>query len=72
MHSYFKWSDPTYQRFMIEFMRRLEPRRVFEGEIFINELEEVLEMIFVMKGSYRVGYEINKTMRMRLMFPSQT
>ena len=57
---------------MIEFMRRLEPRRVFDGEMFIHELDEVLEMIFVMKGSYRVGYEINKNLKMRLMFPSQT
>lgn len=46
---------------MIQILRSLEPRYYHSNTIIYNELEEILEMTFVLKGSYRVGYEINKT-----------
>lgn len=72
LHSYFKWTDPLYQKFMIALMRYLEPRRVPEKELIIHELQDVLEVIFVMKGSFTVGYEINKVKKMKLHFPPGT
>ena len=38
----------------------------------IEELDEILEMLFVEKGSYYVGYEINKEKRMKLHFAPGT
>ena len=51
---------------MIQFMKYLEPRKYKEGEIIYEELQEVLEITFVMKGTYFVGYEINKIIKMKI------
>lgn len=45
---------------MLEIMKALLPRRYFDGDIIYEELQEVLEMTFVQRGKYHVGYEINK------------
>ena len=67
-HSYYKWDHEKYSDFMIEIMKRLEPRRVKEKDIIYEELQEILEIIFVLKGSYFIGYEINKVKKMKLYF----
>ena len=45
---------------MIEFLKYLVPRNYLENEMIYEELQEILEMTFVEKGSYYVGYEINR------------
>ena len=46
----------------------LEPRYFKTGEIIINELDEVLEFYFNLKGCFNVGYEINKRRYYRIKF----
>jgi hypothetical protein len=50
-------------------MKCLEPRIYKEGEIIHEELSQVQECLFVLQGSYYVGYEINKERKMKLHFP---
>ena len=38
---------------MIAFMRSLEPRKYHKDEIIMRDLEEVEEIIFVLKGEVR-------------------
>lgn len=38
---------------MIAFMRALEPRRYKKDEVIMRDLEEVEEIIFVLKGEVR-------------------
>ena len=45
------------------------PRQYFPNEIIHEELEEISEMTFVEKGTYYVGYEINRERKMKLHFP---
>ena len=71
-HSYFKWTDEVYSEFMICLMKFLEPRTYKVGSVIHEELSEVEECLFVLKGSYFVGYEINKIRKMRLHFPPGT
>ena len=49
-----------YSSFMISFMNSLETSFYFANEIIAKELDESLEVIFVDKGRYEIGYEINK------------
>ena len=51
-HSYFKWSHTPYQNFMIAILKKLEPRRIKDNTLIYEELSEVLETTFVMKGSF--------------------
>lgn len=59
-HAFYRWGDEGYDEFMLEVMKSLVPRRIAAGETIFEELEEVLEMTFVMSGSFLVGYELNK------------
>ena len=59
-YAFYKWGDEVYDEFMLEIMKALLPRRYFEGDIIFEELQEVLEMTFVQRGKFHVGYEINK------------
>ena len=43
---------------MIAFMRLLEPRRYKKGEVIMRDLEEVEEIIFVLKGEVRLTHFI--------------
>ena len=44
---------------MIAFMRSLEPRRYKKDEVVMRDLEEVEEIIFVLKGEVRIHYYNN-------------
>ena len=57
---------------MIELMQCLEPRKYYEGELIYEELQEVLEITFIMTGTYQVGYEINKLVKMKIQLPLGT
>jgi|DEB0MinimDraft_12_1074336.scaffolds.fasta_scaffold13015_5 hypothetical protein len=45
---------------MMQFLKYLEPRFEKKKTIIMDELDEVVEIIFVYKGSVAVGYELNK------------
>jgi hypothetical protein len=44
------------------------PRHIFHQEIIYNELDDVEEVLFFEKGSYDLGYEINKKRIYKLRF----
>jgi len=67
-HSYYNWENPVYSDFMIDILKSLEPRRYPENEIIYQELDEILEMTFMITGSFNVGYEINKVKKYKLHF----
>ena len=46
--------------FMLDLMNNLLPRHEVAGTILIEELESVLEVIFILEGQIEIGYEINK------------
>jgi hypothetical protein len=45
---------------MISFMNQIESTFYSPDETIANELDECLEVLFVEKGRYQIGYEINK------------
>lgn len=67
-HTSFKWCDQEYSEFMINILKNLEPRFLKENEMICEELQLVMETIFLMKGCYIVGYEINKKRKYKLQF----
>ena len=68
-HSYYKWLDDEYSDFMIMIMKCLKPRRYLGGSVIYEELEEVLEITFVMSGTFHCGYEINKIKKLKIQLP---
>ena len=59
-YPYYTYENEMYSSFMISFMNSLETSFYFANEIIAKELDESLEVIFVDKGRYEIGYEINK------------
>ena len=58
-YPYYLYENETFCTFMKNLLNRLEIRKFREGQIIANEMEEGLEVMFVEKGRYDVGYEIN-------------
>ena len=48
-----------YGDFMIKFMNKLEARMYKTNVIIASEMDECLDVLFVEKGYYKVGYQIN-------------
>ena len=48
-----------YRQFMINIFKSLNPIHFKRGERILNELEDVNQVTFVMRGKYRVGYAVN-------------
>lgn len=44
---------------MIKLLQNLEPRQFHKGEVILRDLEEVNEIMFIMKGEFAVGYTVN-------------
>lgn len=61
---YYTWKDGLYSAFMMALMRNLEPRRFVKGDVILNDMEEVEEVIFVCSGEYAIGYMLNDRLRM--------
>ena len=61
-YPFYTFDDQSYSRFMVEMLNSLEFRFYHKDIIFINELDECLEMLFVEKGLYQVGYQINNNL----------
>ena len=53
---------------MIDMLQTLEPRREDRNVILLHELDEVTEVIFMMNGTYEIGFEINRHPHMILRF----
>ena len=58
--SFYNWGHQVYRDFMMEVLRKLQPRREDVGTVLMAEMDECLEMFFVMKGTIGAGFEINK------------
>ena len=46
---------------MMTVMQKLEPRHFAKEDTIYDDMEEVEEIIFVVSGSYLVGYTVNST-----------
>jgi hypothetical protein len=53
-------------------MSHLEFRSFKAGEYIAKELDECLEVLFVVSGRYNVGYEVNNNERYRKQFGPST
>ena len=51
---------------MRQFMRNIEVRYYHAGDAIMKELQECDEVLFIVKGRYNIGYEINKVQKLRL------
>lgn len=58
-------NDELYALFMTKILSNLEVRYFDQGQTICNELDECLEILFVIDGKYDVGYEVNKICRLR-------
>ena len=56
---YYNWEDSQWSQFMMDIMQNLEPRHFTADETIYADMEEVEEIIFVINGSYTIGYTIN-------------
>lgn len=57
-----------YQDFIIALVKKLEPRHFIINQIIHEELDEVNEFLFILKGNFDIGYEINKKKFYRIKF----
>jgi len=64
--TFYSWKDAHYQNFMIEMLKQLEPVQIPSRETIHYELDEVNEILFIERGDYNIGYEINKQEQFRL------
>ena len=44
-------------------LQHLEPVQYKHNQVLYNEMEEVHEIIFLMSGNYKVGYQLNQSRR---------
>jgi CRP-like cAMP-binding protein len=67
-YPYFDYHDVEYQDFIEKLVIHLEPRFFKTNQIIAEELDESLEFYFVLKGTFDIGYEINKKKYYRIKF----
>jgi hypothetical protein len=60
---FYTWDDFTYRGFMMNLLKRLEPRFVSKNTLLYQELEEIQEIFFQENGIIDIGYEINREQR---------
>ena len=53
-------------------LQAMEPRRFNKGEIIYHDMEEVDELIFVVKGEYAIGYTVNGKESLALRLSART
>jgi hypothetical protein len=71
-HCFYQWEDEEYAEFMKELLANLEPRREKAQTVLIEENEEWAEVLFFTKGSYCVGYELNRENHYVLLYRNAT
>jgi hypothetical protein len=57
---------------MMRFLSCLEPRQFQKDEIILRDLEEVEEILFVIKGEYLIGYTLNNIEHFALKLHDRT
>lgn len=55
---------------MFQLLKKLKPRYIFKEETILNEMDEVLEIIFITRGQFQIGFEINRKNYFRLAITS--
>lgn len=70
--SFYTWQHSEYQAFMITILQSLEPIRFAARTLIFNELDDVNEVVFIEKGLYDIGYEINKKNIFKLRQPNKS
>ena len=71
-YPYYTYDNEMYSSFMISFMNSLETSFYLANDIIAKELDESLEVLFVDKGRYEIGYEINKKQFMCRQYGAST
>ena len=61
----------NYRDFMISLLQGLEPRFEEKGSLLFDELQEISEIVFIIRGKVDVGYELNKNKRFVVRFQDQ-
>lgn len=57
---------------MVRVLKSLEPRLMKKSETLYLELDEVNELLFIEKGEYDIGYNVNKTEKFKIRMGSKT
>jgi hypothetical protein len=57
---------------MMSMMQVMEPRHFLKGEIIYHDMEEVDDLIFVVRGEYAIGYTMNSTEYLALRLSART
>lgn len=61
-------SNQIFNLFMLKVFHNLNPIHAENDDKIFGELQDVDMVIFVMKGSFGVGYEINYEENMKIKF----
>ena len=69
---FYSYNDQIYLLFMTRIFRSLEIRKYDEGVYLARELDECHEILFVDEGFYKVGFQVNNTEYLRLIFGKST
>ena len=64
--------NEVYESFMIKLFTSLNPIKINAKEKIFGELDDVDMVIFVMKGTYHVVYEINYQENMKMRYRQRT
>lgn len=56
---------------MFELLKNLRPRQIVEADVILEVLDEAMEVIFLTKGSFKIGFEINRQHHFRLKFNTE-
>lgn len=67
-YPYYSCQDSLYQNFMVDILRTLEPRFFKAKAMIYNELDEVNELYFIQRGTFDVGYCLNRKTYLRFRF----
>jgi hypothetical protein len=65
-HARYTWDDPSYKNFMSKILSNLEPIQYQKEELIMDELDEVNQVIFILRDAYHVGFYINKGVQYKL------
>ena len=67
-YPFYTYENEMYSEMMINLMNSLEVRRYKKDQVIARELDDCPELLFVEKGTYKVGYEINNKLFFRKCF----
>jgi hypothetical protein len=71
-YPFYTLEDVNYSKFIIRLLSYMYTRQFEPGELIAREMIESGEIIFVEKGIYNIGYEINKKEFLRRQFGPST